>query len=112
MSQVEGAERPTDAPKPVLVPQGPKPSGAWRCTRCYATRFETMYFKLSTGPTCENCGRTQEEAGWSIHLHHDDLPAYVQAMAVRRFGPKILRVLRTKFPRAQVDYGKQPPPAV
>ena len=71
------------------------------------------YFKLSTGPKCENCGRTQEEAGWSIYMHHDALPPHAQRMAVRRFGPKILRVIQTKFPGAQVQYGKgEQPPAI
>ena len=113
MSQIKGEERPPDATTPALVPQGPKPTGPWRCTRCYATRYKTMYFKLSTGPNCENCGRTQDDAGWSIHLHHDELPPYVQDMVVRQFGPKILRVIRSKFPGAEVDYGEgQEPPSV
>jgi len=101
---VQGAERPPGAPLPPTFEQGPPPppDQPWRCSKCYATRFKTFNFGMNEpgATTCAACGASQVEAGWSLWLHYDELPGSWQARVTNRHGPKILTLLRTKWPGA------------
>ena len=115
---VTGADPPPDAPPPVTFDHNDwaPPAGApWRCRHCYANRFQTMCFGQNDTTTpsssgdgttdlaltyCQHCGKSMEEAGWSIWLNFDQLPGGFQATLTNRHGPKMLALLRTKWPRA------------
>lgn len=83
------------------------PDQRWRCRNCYATRFKTMCFGLnepSTDPEvkCENCGKLRKEVGHSIWLPFHELPQKWQEVVENRHGPKIIPLLRTKWPSASI----------
>ena len=87
------------------------PAGAgWRCASCYAGRFKTMCFGLNAaaGDTaavcCEHCGRPMVEVGWSIWVTYDQLPPSWQNTVTGRHGPKMLTLLRTKWPSAKLSH--------
>eukprot|EP00312_Isochrysidales_sp_CCMP1244_P033232 CAMPEP_0202746422 /NCGR_PEP_ID=MMETSP1388-20130828/8140_1 /ASSEMBLY_ACC=CAM_ASM_000864 /TAXON_ID=37098 /ORGANISM="Isochrysis sp, Strain CCMP1244" /LENGTH=549 /DNA_ID=CAMNT_0049413683 /DNA_START=26 /DNA_END=1675 /DNA_ORIENTATION=+ len=100
---VASAPRPPDAPPPTLLPQGPPPAAgeAWRCASCYNSRFKTMCFGENPAPAaaaCKFCGQAQQEAGWTVWMRYADLPAPVARRVDRMAGPKVLAVLRTRWP--------------
>jgi hypothetical protein len=119
---VTGADPPPDAPPPVTFDHNDwaPPAGApWRCRHCYANRFQTMCFGQNDTTTpsssgdgttdlaltyCQHCGKSMEEAGWSIWLNFDQLPGGFQATLTNRHGPKMLALLRTKWPRAALTH--------
>ena len=84
---------------------------AWRCARCYATRYETMQFGMNEpgAAACAACGRTRAEAGWSLWMHHDDLPPRQQGICASLHAPKFLTLLRSKWMGAEVDHEGEPP---
>jgi hypothetical protein len=49
--------------------------------------------------TCVHCGKSRTEAGWSIWLPYDQLPNGWKRTAEKRHGPKIVSLLRTKWPK-------------
>jgi hypothetical protein len=78
---VQGAERPTDMPtEPIFDMNTHSPAQlneAWRCAKCYATRFQTMCFGMNDAGTggdsadplgikCSNCGGLRSDCGWSL----------------------------------------------
>jgi len=70
----EGVPR-TD--KPTTFEQGePEPSQPWRCSSCYAKRFETMCFGMNVAEAagCQYCEKPRAKCGWTIWLHFPDLP--------------------------------------
>merc|ERR1711924_457566 len=72
----------------------------------YQTRFKTMCFGENAAPStriCKFCGRSQADAGWTIWRHYAELPEPVQRRIDRASAPKILSVLRTRWPRCQVS---------
>lgn len=104
-------ERPADLPAPAIFEQGPLPTSneMWRCASCYQTRFKTMCFGENCAPAstiCKFCGMEREKAGWTIWRRYDELPAQVQRRIDRTNGPKILSVLRTRWPEADISLFK------
>lgn len=81
----------------------------WRCAACYSQRFQTFCFGVNdlkdgeANPKCENCGRLRSVSGHTIWLTYDELPNSWKASADRQFAPKIVSVLRTKWPGCQVE---------
>ena len=81
----------------------------WRCAACYSQRFQTFCFGVNdlkdgeANPKCENCGRLRSVSGHTIWLTYDELPSSWKASADRQFAPKIVSVLRTKWPGCQVE---------
>jgi hypothetical protein len=53
---------------------------------------------------CVHCGKSMDEAGWSIWLPYEQLPAGPQATVTRRYGPKILATIQTKWPHATLTH--------
>ena len=53
-----------------------------------------------------------EECGWSIELPYDELPPGHQEAMLRRHGPKILPLLRTKWPGCEAAFDAAPAPSV
>jgi len=106
--KVEGAPRPDDLPPPKLFnqkdPKYQRDGPQWRCTRCFATRFKTMNFGVVKGSPdkCTSCGRSKEEAGWSLWIPFDDLPDGRKRQVMGRHAKKIETVLWTKWPAAKV----------
>ena len=99
------APRPASAPPPLTFELGapPPPGAAWRCAACYSTRFQTMCFgenAAPAGPSCKFCGRVQSDAGWTLWKAYAELPPSVQRRIERTHGPKVLAVLRTRWPDA------------
>ena len=104
----------TAPPRPVPEPtfeQGEvppaEPAGeSWRCTRCYATRYKTMRFGMNepSAAACAGCDRPRAEAGWSLWMHHDDLPPQQQAICANRHAPKGLTLLRSKWRGATFEF--------
>jgi hypothetical protein len=113
---VQGKERPADAPPPQLFDQGEMDlTKGWRCRHCYGERFKTMFFGMNDPGTerCENCKKTRQEAGWAIWLPFDALPRGFREQMERRHGPKITTCLRTKFPSCTVAFDDETnPPSV
>lgn len=106
---VSGEERPPDAPKPKVFEQGPPPSPgtSWRCATCYSKRFETMCFGVNEAGSeeCRHCSKRREECGWTIWLAFEELPDAQKRQCARVHAPKILSLIQTKWPGAQVEYG-------
>lgn len=106
---VQGAERPAGAAPPPTFPQGEPLPGPWRCRACYATRFKTMCFGQNDGGSgaagsrCRHCDKPRKECGWSIFMAYADLPSSWQRAMDRRHAPKIITLLRTKWPGANVE---------
>jgi len=101
-------ERPVGTPSPPTFEQGPLPTdnAAWRCQSCYQTRFKTMCFGENSAPasrTCKFCGMDVEKSGWTIWKRYDELPVSLQRRVDRTSGPKILAVLRTRWPDAELS---------
>jgi len=116
---VKGALRPPDVPsQPKFEFQNYRPSdmenSPWRCACCYAGRYKTMCFgQNSGGKRCQYCGKTREEAGWSFYLHYDELPPKMQRVVTRRHAPKIVTLLRTKWPGSLIQWDREDaPPSV
>ena len=124
--------RPADVPPEPLFALGspdaprPAPGTAWRCRACYATRFATMCFGMNDGsdaeaaagsapsasPACGGCGTALDDAGWTFWLAHDALPPKQRRLVARRFAPKIVTVLRTKWPDAELGFDGGGAPSV
>jgi len=96
--------RPDGVPAPIKFDQGEAPTGSWRCASCYQTRFKTMCFgeNQSGTTTCKHCGRLQSDVGWTIWRQYSQLPKKIQRRIDRAFGPKILSVVRTRWPEAEL----------
>eukprot|EP01125_Pyxidicula_operculata_P020870 TRINITY_DN7842_c0_g1_i1.p1 TRINITY_DN7842_c0_g1~~TRINITY_DN7842_c0_g1_i1.p1 ORF type:complete len:505 (+),score=106.33 TRINITY_DN7842_c0_g1_i1:38-1552(+) len=101
---VKGAERPKDIPAEPKFTLPPASDGEpWRCASCYATRFKTMCFGLNKGgDKCQHCNKSKQDAGWSFWLHYNELPPKWQRSVTRRHAPKIISLLRTKWPTCEV----------
>lgn len=62
---------------------------------------------------CVHCSKPRREVGWTLWMSYAELPAGWQAAADAQFGPKIVNVLQTKWPRCIVDFNESlPPPSV
>lgn len=101
-------ERPADFPSPPTFEQGPLPAdgAAWRCLSCYQTRFKTMCFGENSAPSsrlCKFCGMDVEKSGWTIWKRYEELPGPLQRRIDRTSGPKILAVLRTRWPDSELS---------
>lgn len=79
--------------------------GKWRCASCYRTRFQTMCFGENGEATdkCKFCKKTRSETGWSIWLSYSDLPEEWRAKMDIRYAPKLLALLRTKWPGCEIS---------
>jgi len=104
---VASAPRPADVPPPLTLEQGaaPPPGAAWRCASCYHGRFKTMCFGDNPAPAgvnCKFCGQTQAAAGWTLWRPYAELPTPLKRRVDRMSGPKVLAVLRTRWPDATV----------
>eukprot|EP00051_Salpingoeca_urceolata_P002406 m.49932 g.49932 ORF g.49932 m.49932 type:complete len:519 (+) comp12112_c0_seq1:50-1606(+) len=100
-------------PEPVFDLGEPVADAPWRCASCYAKRFQTMCFGQNDAGAvvCRHCDKPQREAGWSLWMAYDALPPSAQRRVERRYGPKILALLRTRWPAANADF-PEPPPSV
>lgn len=104
----EGATMPQTF-DPKAHPAAGEEKKTWRCAACYSTRFKTMCFGMNdlkdgeNDPKCENCGRFRSVAGHTIWLTYEELPMSWKQSADRQFAPKIVTVLRTKWPGCKVD---------
>lgn len=101
-------ERPASIPSPTTFEQGPLPAdgAAWRCLTCYQTRFKTMCFGENTAPAariCKFCGMDVEKSGWTIWKQYSELPISLKRRIDRTSGPKILAVLRTRWPDSELS---------
>lgn len=89
---------------------------AWRCRSCYETRFQTMCFGINEpgAVSCQHCAKPQAECGWTLWLHHSELPRNVQERVRLRYAPKLLAVLHTRWPMAEAlaEDGDQSLPSV
>lgn len=69
-------------------------------------------------PKCDNCARPRSVVGFTIWLRYDELPDKWKQSADRQFAPKVVSVLRTKWPGARIEvaedgsYGKDDWPSV
>lgn len=65
-----------------------------------------MCFGDNDGPAavkgCRHCGKKAVDAGWTIWRTYADLPLPTRARIDRAFGPKVLAVLRTRWPGADL----------
>ena len=86
---------------------GPRTKGdAWRCASCYRDRFKTMNFgqqQLGDDHRCLFCGKSVQEAQWSMWIPYENLPRDVQMRVDRMFAPKLLNVLRTRWIDAEIE---------
>ena len=92
---------------PPTFSQGDAKEGErWRCARCYVKRNETMAFRLNDADasTCQHCGKERSECGWSLWMPYDELPGGWKGSIDRRYQPKIISIIRTKWPGSTVDF--------
>ena len=54
------------------------------------------------GAACKFCGQAQAAAGWTLWRPYAELPPPLQKRVDRMSGPKVLAVLRTRWPDATV----------
>ena len=103
--------RPAGTPPPETFAVGapPAPGAKWRCAACYKDRFRTMCFGENApnsegdpDPPCRFCATPRSLAGHTIWRRFDDLPAAAKRRVDRNSGPKILAVLRTRWPDAEL----------
>lgn len=113
---VKGVERPPDQPPEPKFNLGEFSTGSsWRCASCYAKRYETMCFGQNDANTthCQHCGKSPKEAGWSLWLNYNDLTPKARRLVNRRYAPKIVTLLRTKWPGCEVTWEPEDnPPSV
>jgi len=108
--EVQGVPRPPEVPgQPIFNLNEFRPSdmvnSPWRCATCYAGRYKTMCFGQNDGgDRCKFCGKTRDVAGWSFFLPYDKLPPKFQHVVTRRHAPKVVTLLRTKWPQAKVQW--------
>lgn len=108
---VQGVDPPADY-IPHLFELGNMPSleSIWTCAACFRTRFQTYRFGRNQGTNvCSGCGISKESAGWGIWLHYDDLPKKWQRKMVRRYAPKVVPILWTRWPGCQIDFNGEKP---
>lgn len=100
-------ERPVHLPGPQVFELGQPDHGqAWRCRKCYETRFKTMCFGLNDAGAaqCRHCSRARQECGWTLWKPYSELPKGWQGSMDRRYGPKIVTALRTKWKKCNVEF--------
>jgi len=105
--EVKGKIRPVEQAKdfPVLELEPIPDDEEWRCASCYRTRYKTMCFGLNKpGNVCAHCGKTKQEAGWTFYKRYKELPSPIRKRIQRDFGAKILNIVRTKWPDADIEY--------
>jgi len=103
---VQGAERPADNPAVTFDLGSPPPDNEpWRCGSCYRSRFQTMQFGQNEpgSHNCSACGRSKEDAQWSLHFKYSDLPPEWRKKMDRRHAPKVVSILQTKWPDCVVS---------
>ena len=108
-ADVGGEDRPEGMALPPLFklpPGGPDPNEPWRCATCYATRFKTFNFGMNEAgaPTCGTCGQRPQDAGFSFWMAYDQLPAAQQRSVTVQHAPRIVSVLQTKWPGAEITW--------
>ena len=61
---------------------------------------------------CAHCSKPREEAGWSIYVPYGELTVGWRVKLTQRYGPKLVKLLQTKWPGAKIDWdgfpGKKP----
>ena len=99
--------RPDSVPPPTRLDPAPPPAegAAWRCASCYNTRFKTMCFGENPpgNPACRFCSLAPAVAGWTVWRKYATLPPGLQKRIDRTTGPKVLGLLRTRWPEASVS---------
>jgi hypothetical protein len=112
---VDGKPRPEGMSPPRIYPQGEcDATAAWRCAACYRGRFKTMCFggNEAGAVVCAHCSKPREEAGWSIYVPYAELTVGWRVKLTQRYGPKLVKLLQTKWPGAKIDWdgfpGKKP----
>jgi hypothetical protein len=101
--EVEGVKRPADVPSEPKFELGQPEPGPWRCANCYRGRYQTMCFGQNEDTShCRYCEKSKQDAGWSLWMHYNDLPAKSKGQITRRNAPKIVQILQTKWPRCDV----------
>ena len=56
-----------------------------------------------SGNVCKFCGQPPADAGWTVWKAYAELPPSVQRRVDRANGPKVLAVVRTRWPDAGVS---------
>lgn len=96
--------RPADAPPPPLFELGDAdPDEKWRCAACYKDRFRTFCFgeNAAGSDACKFCGAARA-GNHTIWRRFDDLPPAARRRVDRASGPKLLSILRTRWPDAEL----------
>ena len=96
--------RPADAPPPPLFELGDAdPDEKWRCAACYKDRFRTFCFGENApgSDACKFCGAARA-GNHTIWRRFDDLPPAARRRVDRASGPKLLSILRTRWPDAEL----------
>jgi hypothetical protein len=85
---------------------GDLPPAEWRCASCYRNRYKTCIFGMNEAgaKVCEHCGLDIERAGWSLYMRYKALPKYIRHRIQKSYGAKILNILKTRWPDAEVQY--------
>jgi len=102
---ISGPARSLEENPPHVFEQGQPDEADWRCSSCYRTRFSTMCFGSNPAGTsiCQHCQKNREECGWTIWLSYSSLPKRWQKAMDRRYAPKLISILHTKWPEAKVS---------
>jgi len=105
---IEGKIRTNDIKVPFKYSMGEfNINSEWRCNRCYFKRYKTMCFGQNKAGSivCQHCNRGYIDCGWSIWLNYTSIrdDKWREVIATR-YQPKIVAVLKTKWPSCQVSF--------
>lgn len=76
----------------------------WRCAFCYSTRFQTMNFgQNEAGLTCGACGKTRDQAFWSLWQTYDELSPRMKRRARQMYATQMEMIISTLWPKANID---------
>merc|ERR1712137_98571 len=105
-NEVTGPERSLIEDPPEIFEQGEaEMDKPWRCSSCYRKRLSTWCFGANeAGATsCAHCNKPRAECGWTIWLPYSQLPSGWMGAMSRRYAPKIVSIIHTKWLDATVE---------
>lgn len=92
---------------------GSLPTHRWRCRDCHLQSM-TVWTAINdaTSTVCRECGKHVSECGFCHWVSEQEMPKAKRDEYFRARAPAILKMLRAKFPRVDVDAEGQAMPAL
>uniref|UniRef100_A0A7S1CBJ0 Uncharacterized protein n=1 Tax=Bicosoecida sp. CB-2014 TaxID=1486930 RepID=A0A7S1CBJ0_9STRA len=85
----------------------------WRCRDCHLPSFPAWTAINDAGSdSCRECGKHVSVCGYCHWITADELPRGKRDEYARANAPNLLKMMRAKFPRADMDMEGQEPPGL